>query len=47
MTEDPNLFATLLNCEGGTITFEDNSKDKIISICSIGKEPSPILEISF
>jgi len=44
MTRDSNLFATLSKCEGGTVTFGDNGKGKIIGISSIGKKPSPILE---
>ena len=33
MTGDPNLFATLSSCKGGTVTFVDDCKGKIISIC--------------
>jgi len=44
MTGDPNLFATLSSCKGGTITFGDNRKGKIIGIGTIGKKLFPILE---
>ena len=45
MTEDPNTFATLSSCKGGTVTFGDNGKGKIIGIETIGKKPSLFLEI--
>ena len=42
MIGDTNLFVTLSNCEGDTVTFGDDGKDKIIG--TIDKGPSLILE---
>ena len=40
MTRDNNNFATLSrSSEGGTVTFGDNSKCKIISKIKIGSSP--------
>ena len=44
MTGDLNLFATQSSCKGGTFTFRDDEKGKIIGIETIGKKYFPILE---
>ena len=44
MTGDPNLFATLSSCKGGTVTFGDDEKGEIIDIGTIGKKLFQILE---
>ena len=45
MTWDINNFATLLRChEGGTVTLEDDSKGKIVSIGNIKFDSSPLIE---
>ena len=45
MTWDINNFATLSRYhEGGTVTFGDNSKGKIVSICNIKIGSSPLIE---
>ena len=38
------MFASLNRKDGELVTFEDNSKGKIIGIGNVGKEPSPIIE---
>ena len=38
MTGDPNIFATLSSCKGGTVTFRVDGKGKIIGIENIGKK---------
>ena len=38
------MFISLSPMEGGFVTFEDNSKDKIIGIGNVDKEPYPIIE---
>ena len=43
MTGDKFMFASLSAKDGGYVTFEDNSKDKIIGISNVGKEHSPII----
>ena len=45
MTWDINNFATLSRYhEGGTVTFEDDSKGKIIGIGNINIGSSPLME---
>ena len=44
MTRDKSMFASLNPKDGGFVTFGDNSKEKIIGIGNVGKEPSPIIK---
>ena len=44
MTKEKSMFTSLYSKDDGHITFGDNSKDKIIGVSNIGKEPSPIIE---
>ena len=47
MIGDPTIFATLSKQKGGHVTFGDNSQGKIIGICNIGGNPSPLIENVF
>ena len=44
MTIEKSICTSLSSKDGEFITFRDNSKDKIIGIGNVGKEPSPIIE---
>ena len=44
MTWDINNFATLSKCEGGTVTFRDDSKGTIIGIGNIKIGASSLIE---
>ena len=44
MMADKSMFASLSSKDGGYVIFGDNRKGKIIGICNVGKEPSPIIE---
>ena len=44
MTGDNSLFTSLSRKEGGTVTFGDNGKGKIVGIGTIGKSPQPTIE---
>ena len=44
MTSHKFIFASLSLKDGGYVTFEDNSKGKIIGIGNIGNDPTPIIE---
>jgi hypothetical protein len=44
MTGDKNKFTSLTLKDGGNVKFGDNSKEKIIGICNIGKTHSLIIE---
>ena len=44
MTEDEPQFTSLTPKDGGLVTFGDNSKEKIIGICNIGKNSSTFIE---
>ena len=43
MTGNRDNFTSLSSIEGGTVTFGDNGKGKILGIGSIGKTLSPEL----
>ena len=44
MTGDKSFFTTLASKDGGSVTFGDNKKGKIIGIGSIGISPNPSIE---
>ena len=44
MTGRPELFSTLQNKDGGTVTFGDNNKGKVIGIGNIGNPKFPLIE---
>ena len=44
MTGRPELFFTLQSKDGGTVTFGDNNKGKVIGIGNIGNPKFPLIE---
>ena len=44
MTGDKEKFSSLMNKQGGTVTFGGKDKGKIIGVGKIGKNPSNSIE---